>query len=118
MQNMPTLGQMAGQAQPESKIDVTQGQTPEQNQGQQLAMIVSKITAVLESQGYYDLPENEGKEEQISQEIQQIAKAIIEGDDATLQASAIYKFVTQKAGQTQAMTGTPESGEMPTMEGM
>ena len=118
MQNMPTLGQMAGQAQPESKIDVTQGQTPEQNQGQQLAMIVSKITAVLESQGYYDLPENEGKEEQISQEIQQIAQAIIEGDDATLQASAIYKFVSQKAGQIQAMTGTPESGEMPTMEGM
>ena len=120
MQNMPSLGQMAGEQQPQaqSKIDVTQGKIPEQKQAEQMSMIVAKITAALESQGYYDLPENQGREEEINAEIQKIAQAIIDGNDEVLQSSEIYKFITQKAGQTQAMTGTPESGEMPSMEGM
>ena len=122
MQNMPTLGQMTGQAQEaqpqKSKIDISQGTTKEADQEQDLAMIIAKITAALESQGYYDLPENEGREGEIRQEIEEIARAIVENDTETLKASPIYAFITQKAGQMQAATGTPESAPMPTMEGM
>lgn len=122
MQNMPSLGQMAGEQQPQAQqksgIDLSQAKSPQEQQGIDINLIIAKITAVLTQQGYFELPENKGQEAEINAEIQEIAQAIAEGDDETLQSSAIYKFITQKAGQNQAMTGTPESGAMPSMEGM
>lgn len=127
MQQMPSMGQMAGpQKQAQSNMTV-QPEMVQQAQTQkapesQMRMLQSRIVAMLKEGGYYDLPENKGRENEILGEIQELVQAIFENDTEFVQSSDIYAFITSQKGQRKAMRNPAEQvqmpEEMPSMEGM
>jgi hypothetical protein len=112
-QSAPAPGPMPGpmpgaMPQQQQGIDMSKAETPDK----QLAKIVMKIIAALKEQGYYDLPENKDQGPKIKQEVEALAQAIVEGDDETVKASPIFKFITQKGGQRDVLREqAPEGGE-------
>lgn len=126
MQQMPNMAAMAGEQQQPQQQQQGMQITPEMVQQQQTVqkpdsqkrMIQSRIVAMLKEKGYYDLPENKGRENEILAEIQELVDAIFENNTEFVQTSDIYSFITSQKGQRDAMRPKEEQMEMPSMEGM
>ena len=106
----PMPGAMPGQntMNKGSGIDLSKAMGPEQQNEKKLATIVARIMASLKKMGYYDLPENKNRGEEIAKEIEEVARAIIDNKPEILKQSKIYKYITALGGQRQAMQ-EPES---------
>ena len=107
-QQGPMAGPMPGPMPPQPQqaapqLDMSQGMSNEAFAAAQEAAIFQNIAMALKETGFYDLPENKGRGDEIQKLIQEVVKALKENDEDALRGNEIYQYITTQGGQREAM---------------